>query len=109
VWLIGLARAQEMLLTARTVGAAEAATTGLLTRVVTDVEEAAVEMARGIASLAPYSIAKTKENLALAIAAGALEASAHHVDAIHHATTTADRAEALQAFAEKRPPRFTGR
>lgn len=107
-WLVGLARAQEMLLTSRTVDAAEAATTGLLTGVEDDVEQAAVETARGIAALAPYSIAKTKENLVLAISAGALEASAHHVEAIHHAATMADRAEALQAFAEKRPPRFTG-
>lgn len=108
VWLIGLARAQELLLTARTINGHEAASLGVLTRIESDVEHAAVEMARQIAALAPYSIAKTKENLSLAIGAGALEASAHHVDAIHHAATTADRAEALRAFAEKRPPVFTG-
>jgi enoyl-CoA hydratase/carnithine racemase len=109
LWLIGLARAQEMLLTARTVDAAEAATIGLLTRIVDDVDEAAVEVARDIAALAPFSIAKTKENISLAIAAGALEASHHHIEAIHRATSTEDRAEALRAFAEKRPPVFTGR
>lgn len=109
VWLVGLARAQEMLLTARTVEATVAATTGLLTAVEEDVDEAATAVAREIAALAPFSIAKTKENLGLAIGAGALEASNHHIDAIYRATMTEDRAEALRAFAEKRPPTFTGR
>jgi enoyl-CoA hydratase/carnithine racemase len=108
-WLVGLARAQDMLLTARTIHAAEAAAIGVLTRVEEDVERAALDVAEQIGQLAPYSIAKTKENLTIAIAAGALEASSHHIEAIHDAAATEDRAEALQAFADKRPPVFTGR
>lgn len=107
-WLIGLARAQELLLTARTIDAAEAATIGILTRTAPDVDAAALDAAQRIAELAPFAIAATKENLALTIGAGAAEASSHHIDAIHHAATTADRAEALEAFAAKRPPVFTG-
>lgn len=107
-WLIGLARAQELLLTARTIDATEAATCGILTRTAADPDAAALEAAQQIATLAPFAIASTKSNLALTTNAGAAEASNHHIEAIHHAATTADRAEALEAFAEKRPPVFTG-
>ena len=108
VWLIGLARAQDLLLTARTIDAAEAERIGLVTRIVDDAELAARETAQQIAELAPYSIAQTKANIALAIAAGARESSTHHIDGVHHAATMSDRREALEAFAEKRKPSFTG-
>jgi enoyl-CoA hydratase/carnithine racemase len=108
ICLIGLARAQDMLLTARTVDAEEAASFGLVTRVVENVERSAQETARQIADLAPYSIAQTKANIAISIAPGAQESSAHHIGGVHHAATMADRREALAAFAEKRPPVFTG-
>lgn len=108
VWLIGLARAQDLLLTARTIGAEEAAAWGLITRVEEDAEAAALETARQIAELAPFSIAKTKENIALSIAAGADSSSQHHIDNVHHAASMSDRAEALSAFAGKRKPVFTG-
>lgn len=108
IWLIGLARAQDLLLTARTINAEEAASYGLITRVESDVEAASLQTARGIAELAPFSIAKTKENIALSIAPGADSASQHHIDGVHHAASMADRKEALSAFAEKRKPVFTG-
>lgn len=108
VWLIGLARAQDLLLTARTIDAEEAASWGLVTQIEDDVEAAAVETARQIAELAPFSIAKTKENIALSIAAGADASSQHHIDGVHHAASMSDRKEALLAFDEKRKPVFTG-
>jgi enoyl-CoA hydratase/carnithine racemase len=108
ICLIGLAHAQDMLLTARTVDANEAASFGLVTRIVDDVEQMARETAGQIADLAPYSIAQTKANIAVSIAAGALESSEHHINGVHHAATMADRREALTAFAEKRRPVFTG-
>lgn len=109
VWLIGLARAQDLLLTARMVEAAEAATFGLVTRIVDDADAAARETAEQIAELAPFSIAQTKANIAIAIAAGAADSSAHHIDGVHHAAKMEDRKEALRAFAEKRKPVFTGK
>lgn len=108
VWLVGLGRAQDLLLTARMVDAHEAASWGLVTRVEENVREAALETARRIAELSPFSIAQTKENIALSIAAGAAAASEHHIDAVHYAASTLDRREALRAFAEKRKPVFTG-
>lgn len=108
VWLIGLAKAQDMLLTARNIDAHEAAGCGLVTRVVDDVEAAAIEVTGQIADLAPYSIAQTKANIALSISAGAQESSEHHIGGVHHAASMSDRKEALAAFAEKRKPVFTG-
>jgi enoyl-CoA hydratase/carnithine racemase len=106
--LIGLARAQEMLLTARWVEAAEAARTGLVTRLVDDAEAAARETAVQIAELAPLAVAWTKENIALSIRDGAEAASQHHCGKIAVAAGTADRREALAAFGEKRQARFNG-
>jgi enoyl-CoA hydratase/carnithine racemase len=109
IWLIGLARAQEMLLTARWVGAAEAASTGLVTAIDDAPLEKARELAEQIATLAPMSIADTKANIWTAIDMGATAASQHHIAGVTAAASTADRREALEAFAEKREPRFTGR
>ena len=106
--LIGLARAQEMLLTARWVEAEEAAQTGLVTRLVDDAEAAARETAAQIAELAPQAVAWTKENIWLSIRDGGEAASQHHCGKIAVAAGTADRREALAAFGEKRQARFTG-
>lgn len=106
--LVGLARAQDLLLTARWLDAAEAERIGLVTRVVDSPDEAARELATEVAKLAPLSIMLTKENLSLSIHAGAEAASRHHIDGVTSAAWTNDRAEALAAFAERREPSFTG-
>jgi len=63
--IIGLGRAMELCLTARTFGAQEALSMGLVTRVVPDgqIMEAAMEIAANIASKKEHSIRKTKEML----------------------------------------------
>lgn len=106
--LIGLARAQDMLLTGRWVGAEDAVAMGLVTRLAEDVEAAARELAEALARLAPRAVALTKENLRLSTRAGLEAAIGHHIAGVAAAAYTADRREALAAFAEKRPPRFTG-
>jgi enoyl-CoA hydratase/carnithine racemase len=108
IWLIGLARAQDLLLTARWVEGHEAAHLGLVTLVAPHPEQSAQALAEQVTSLAPFSITQTKENIWRAIDAGADTASEHHIDGVHRAASTNDRREALAAFAEKRPPRFTG-
>ena len=106
--LIGLARAQEMLLTARWVEAGEAERSGLVTRIVDDVEVAARDVALQIAELAPLAVAWTKENIGLCIREGAEAGTLHHSARIAAAAATTDRGEALAAFGEKRRARFVG-
>jgi enoyl-CoA hydratase/carnithine racemase len=106
--LIGLARTQDMLLTARWVEADEAERIGLVTRVAVDPDSAARELAERVAALAPYSLRSTKENIYVALDDGADAATEHAIAGVTFAAGTADRREALAAFAEKREPRFIG-
>lgn len=108
VALVGLSRAQDLLLTARWMGAAEAERVGLVTRVVEDADAAARELAAEVARLSPRSLVLTKENVYLSLDAGGDAASHHHIDGVTSAAWTSDRVEALAAFAERRDPIFTG-
>jgi enoyl-CoA hydratase/carnithine racemase len=107
--LIGLGRAQEMLLSARWVDALEAQQTGLVTRIVDDIEQAVVAEVERYLSLSPLSLRRTKENILTALHEGAAAADARHIEGVVEASATQDRKEALAAFAEKRAPNFTGR
>jgi len=106
VWLIGLSRAQDMLLTARWVDAVEAERIGLITRSVENIEATIQQTIDQLRGLSPLALAMTKENLWVAIQDGAEGSSAHHIAAVTLSATTADRREALAAFAEKRAPKF---
>ncbi len=108
IHLVGLARAQEMLLTARWVESTEAAQIGLVTRLVENAEDEAQTVAAQVAELAPLAVAWTKENIRLCIAEASAAATLHHSAKIAAAAATTDRHEALAAFSEKRPPQFTG-
>lgn len=108
VWLIGLARAQDMLLTARWIEAEEAEQFGLATHIAENLDRAILELSDQILDLAPLSMRRTKENLWITMTEGIEAASRHHQNGVTEAADTEDRKEALRAFAEKRPPRFTG-
>lgn len=109
--LIGPGRAKDLILSGRRVNAAEAFSIGLVNRLAPEgrLIELALSLAEQIAVNAPLAVAEAKhaidEGLSLPID-DALALEHRHYEAI---LKTEDRLEGLLAFAEKRPPRFSGR
>jgi 2-(1,2-epoxy-1,2-dihydrophenyl)acetyl-CoA isomerase len=109
--LIGLRRTQELMITNRMLGAAEALEWGVLTRVVPDAElETAVDaLAREIAAGPTGALASVKRLLLLS-GGDRLEAQMEaETREIADAARRPDGREGIAAFLEKRPPRFDGR
>jgi len=108
---IGKARAMEMILTGRTMGAREAEAHGLVSQVVPSeaTVPAALELAGRIAAMPPVAVqaAKAAVNRAeeLSLEAG-LEFERRNFYLLFD---TEDQAEGMAAFTEKRPPQWQGR
>jgi enoyl-CoA hydratase len=112
--LVGRAKAAELLFSGRFLSAAEAAEWGIVNRVVPDDEllSAGLEFCAGVASKSPLAVANAKEVLTRLWAEnGTVEAGLRYELArdVYYCLTSEDAAEGLRAFAEKRPPRYTGR
>ena len=108
--LVGQGAARDVLLTGRTFNRDEAAAIGLVQRAADDAVAFALEWAEEIARLAPLSLAGHKRALNLIAAAGSpIEADRDEIRVLEEAAfASADLQEGLAAFADKRPPRFTG-
>ncbi|WP_374413671.1 crotonase/enoyl-CoA hydratase family protein [Novosphingobium colocasiae] len=108
--VIGFSRACEMALTGDAIDAQTALEWGLVSRVVGDEDlmPTARELAGRIAANPPFAVRMTKRLLweaQSASLANVLEMAAA-MQAVNHAT--ADHKEAIAAFLDRRPPRFTG-
>jgi enoyl-CoA hydratase/carnithine racemase len=108
--IVGIAKAKELIFTARRIDAKTALEIGLVNRVVEPAElmPAALELAREIAKNGPIGVAQAKfaMNCGMEASLGValpLESKAYEVT-----IPTKDRLEALAAFAEKRKPVFKG-
>jgi 2-(1,2-epoxy-1,2-dihydrophenyl)acetyl-CoA isomerase len=109
--LVGLRRAQELIMGGRVLDAAEALDWGLVTRVVPAAElvEQALAQARALAAGPTYAIGRMKRLLLESSGHGYAEQLAAERDAIVDCARTGDAREGLAAFAARRPPRFAGR
>jgi enoyl-CoA hydratase len=110
--VVGLGRAAEIMLTGRFVDAEEAATIGLVNRVVTEdaLLDESFAIAEQIAANTPFGVTLTKRVLNANVDAGSLSQA---VEVENRGQTLATRGqdfrEALAAFREKRPPKLTAR
>jgi 2-(1,2-epoxy-1,2-dihydrophenyl)acetyl-CoA isomerase len=106
--LVGLRRAQELMLTNRTLSAGEASDLGLVTRVVSDdeLQTQADQLAAELAASARLSTAYVKK-LLLASAGNDLETQMElEGQLVSQCAASPDGREGIQAFVDKRKPDF---
>lgn len=107
--VLGASNASELFYTARVCDAPEALRVGLLNGVHEDCFAYAADVAAQIAANAPLTIVAAKLAIT-ALRRGQADSAASSVaQAVKACFESADYVEGRQAFAEKRPPRFTGR
>jgi enoyl-CoA hydratase len=112
--VVGLARASELIFSGRFLSADEAVEWGLAIRSVEDAElrESGLAFARQVALKSPLAVANAKAVLQGLWAANGDLTSGLRFERernAYYCLTSEDAPEGLQAFRQKRPPRFRGR
>ncbi|MGB3184067.1 MAG: enoyl-CoA hydratase-related protein [Cyclobacteriaceae bacterium] len=108
---VGKARAMEMVLTGKFIGAEEAMAAGLINRIapVEMYMEAAKDLAREIASLSPVAARLAKESVNRAYETHLDEGLHFERKNFYMLFASEDQTEGMNAFVEKRKPDFKGR
>jgi enoyl-CoA hydratase len=108
--LVGPAHASDLLFSARTIDAAEASRMGLVNRVVpkAELEGETLRYAAQIAAGAPLTLRASKLAMQQVLQPPDARDDAAWAAAMQACMTSDDFAEGRRAFAERRPPRFTG-
>ena len=103
---IGKAKAMEMILTGRIMGAEEAERAGLVAKVVpaTDLETEALAMAAKIAGFSQRAVLAAKDAVNAAFELPLAAGIRHERDLFYASFDTADQKEGMAAFLEKRKP-----
>lgn len=109
--IVGWQRANELLLTGKRIGGEEGARIGLLDRLVdsSEIESAAIEFAREIASSAPLSVRAIRATMREGLGQRFRAATDRESEEQAILRVTDDFREGNRATAERRPAAFTGR
>jgi len=108
--LVGVARALELVMTGRTVGAEEALAIGLVNRIVEgDARQAGIAYAREFSGHSLPVLGYAREAVSRALDVPVSEGLRTEADLSTLAYRTEDAAEGMAAFIEKRKPRFRDR
>lgn len=107
----GLARAKEVVYTARRLSAEEAADAGIVTKVVAkeQLDEVAMDLAREICKASPVAVRAAKRALDAALGNPIEVGMELEHEAWEEVTVSEDRAEGIAAFNEKRAPQWSNR
>ncbi|MGF1549107.1 MAG: enoyl-CoA hydratase-related protein [Sphingomonadaceae bacterium] len=107
---VGKAKAMEMCLTGRNMGAEEALSAGLVARVVpaADLLDEALKTAGTIAGMAPLAAIAVKEQIDAAFEMGLAQGIRYERRLFHGLFGSADQKEGMSAFVEKRKAEWKG-
>jgi enoyl-CoA hydratase len=110
-WAVGKAKAMEMCLTGRNMGAEEAELAGLVAKVVpaADLLDEALKTAATIAGMAPLAAMATKEQVNAAFEMSLAQGIVFERRLFHGLFGTEDQKEGMSAFVDKRKAEWTGK
>ncbi len=102
--IVGISKAMELILTAKTIGAQEAKEIGLVSQVVApeDLMNTALELANAICANAPIAVQEAKRCIRMGMQTDIATGSAFEAEAFGVTCGTEDKLEGMNAFLEKR-------